>query len=94
MGIPIILHLYWVACKVSTPMFMVTNSVPNTDVSMVDCFLENQLMSDIFMLIMNPVLDLLVHLFQAWLMFTNIHRFMSFPLGGGALGGIASTAPS
>ena len=39
-GMLIILNLYQVAHKVSMPTFMVTNSAPNTDVSMVHCFLE------------------------------------------------------
>ena len=46
-GIPIILNLYQMACNVSIPTFMVTNSAPNTDNSIVDCFLEYQLTSDI-----------------------------------------------
>ena len=37
--IPIMLSLNWMACSVSNPTFMATNSVPNTDVYMVDCFL-------------------------------------------------------
>ena len=47
MGMPIILSLYWIACKVLIPIFMETNYMPNTDVSMVDCILEYQLISDI-----------------------------------------------
>ena len=45
--IPIILNLYWMACSVSTPTVMATNTVPNTDDSMVDCFLEYHVINDI-----------------------------------------------
>ena len=41
---------------------MATNFEPNTDVSMVDCLLEYQLISDMFMKTINLVLDLLVYL--------------------------------
>ena len=64
---PIILNLYWMAYKVSILTFMATNSAPNTDVPMVDCFLECQLINDIFIHSMNPVFDLLVFLLQALL---------------------------
>ena len=49
MGMTIILSLSQVACKVLILTLMAANSAPNTDVSVVDCFLEYQLISDIFM---------------------------------------------
>ena len=48
MEIHIILNLYQIAHKI-IPTFMATNSAPNTDDSIVDCFLEYQLISDMFM---------------------------------------------
>ena len=92
-GMPIILNLYWMACKISTPTFLATNSVQKTDNSMIDCFLEYHMINDVFIYIMNLVLDLLMWLLLAWLLSTNILRSTSLPLGIGALGGIASTAP-
>ena len=46
MGIPINLNLYQITHKISILTFMVTNSAPNTVVSMIDCFLEYQLIND------------------------------------------------
>ena len=79
--------------KVMIMTFKVTNSAPNTDVSLVDSFVKKQL-SDMFIQIMNTVLDLLVHLKLSCLLSTNICRYTSFPLSSGALGGITSTEPS
>ena len=45
-GAPTILNLYWMAYKVSTLNFIATNFVPNTDVSLVNYFLEYQVTSD------------------------------------------------
>ena len=59
MGMSIILSLYQMAHKVSTATGMATNSAPKTIVSMIDHFLEYQLISDMFIQIMNPFLDLL-----------------------------------
>ena len=94
MGMLIILNSYQIACKVSIPTSMATNSAPNTDVSTVDCFLKYQTINDMFMYIMNLVLGIVVRLLNELLLSMNIHRSTSFPLKVGALGGIASTASS
>ena len=78
----------------STPTFMAANSAPNTDVSMVDCLLEYLLISGILTYVMNLVIYLLAYLLTALPLSMNIHRSTSLPLGGGALGGIGSAAPS
>ena len=62
---PIILMVHWMACSVPTITFIATNSVPDADESMVTCHFEFQLMSDMSVYIMNPVLDLLVCLLVA-----------------------------
>ena len=61
-GMPHILNFYQVASMVSTLAFMATNSAPKTETSMVDYFLEHQLINDMFIEIMKPVLDILVGL--------------------------------
>ena len=61
-GMSIILNSYCTACKALIPTFMATNSVLNTYFSMLDYFWECQLISDMFMKSMNPVLDFLVYL--------------------------------
>ena len=58
----------------STPSFIATNYSPNTDVSVVDTFLDYQLINDVFILIMNLVLDLIGCLSLARLLSTNICR--------------------
>ena len=64
MGMQNILNLYWMAGKDSTMTFMATNSVPKTDISIIDSFLEYQLFTDMYIQIMNLVQDLLVHYLQ------------------------------
>ena len=49
MGIPIILRFNKIVHKVLIPKIMATNSAPNTDISIVDSFLEYQLIRDMFM---------------------------------------------
>ena len=46
MEITIILSFLWVACNVLTLAFA-TNSMPNTDISVEDCFGENQYYNDV-----------------------------------------------
>ena len=93
-GMSTIFNLYQMAFNVCTPMFIVTNSILNTDVSMVDCFFEYQLVKDMLINIMNPVIEPPVCLLLTWLLPKIISRFTSLPLGNRTLGGIGSTAPS
>ena len=45
-GMPIMRTLYLSPLSVSTPCFIATNSAPKTEVSMVDCFFEIQIIGD------------------------------------------------
>ena len=56
--IPFTLNLYQVACSVSTQPLMSTNSATNIDFSMVDYFYKIQSNNDVFIYIINLVLDL------------------------------------
>ena len=73
-GTPIILNLYQMVCNVFVPTFMATNSLPNADLSMADCFFEYQLIhihhesgskpSSLFVASMTAVYEhIYVHLF-------------------------------
>jgi hypothetical protein len=73
----------------STPNFMATNSAPKTDDSIVGCFYESQVISNMFKKIRNPVRNCCVILSSAWLLSTIMHRSTSFPRGGRAFVGIA-----
>ncbi len=55
MGTSIMQSLYQMPRSASTPNFMATNSVPKTDDSIVGCFHETQLISNMFKKIRNPV---------------------------------------
>ena len=79
MGIPIILSLYLKPHRASIPYFMATNSVPNIDVSTVDCFFEDHCTSAVFMYIKKPLLDPQDTLSPAWLLSTNLLISTSFP---------------
>ena len=57
MGIPITFSIYLKPLRVSMPCFMETNSVPKTDVSTVDCFLENHCTRAVFTYIKKPLLN-------------------------------------
>ncbi len=74
----------------SMPNFMATNSALKTDDSIVGCFCESQLISDMFKKIRNPVCKRHVDLSPAWLLSTIMRRSTSFLRGGGAFVGIAS----
>ncbi len=67
----------------SMPNFMATNSAPKTDDSIVGCFCESQLMSNMFRKIRSPVRNCRVVLSPAWLLLTIMRRSTSFLRGGG-----------
>jgi len=90
-GMPIIRTLYLSPLSVSTPCFIATNSAPKTEVSMVDCFFEIQIIGAKLQKIKNPVRERRVDLSPAWSLSTIIRRSMSLPSGGGMSVGMAST---
>ena len=85
-GTPIMRSLYLMPLSASTLVFVATNSDPNTEPSMVACFLISQLISAVFKNMKYPVRDRLVILSPAWSLSTYILRSTDFPLGSGALG--------
>ena len=88
-GTPIMRSLYLMPLSASTPVFIATNSAPKTEPSMVACFLLNQSISAVFKNMKYPVRYRLVILSLAWSLSTHIRRSTDFPLGSGALGGMA-----
>ena len=76
--------------KMFHPMLQGNKLGPNTDISIVACFLDNASMSAVFIKIMHPVLEHLVIFSPAWSLPTNIHRLTTLPLGSGTFGGMAS----
>ena len=90
---PIILELYQMAHMVSKQNFMATKSAPKTDVSMVDCLLEYQVIN--FFQINYDSHPRCPSLFVSSMIAAYEHSYIpSFSFGGGALGWRASTAPS
>ncbi len=65
MGTPIMQSLYQMPRSASVPNFMAMNSAPKTDDSIVGCFCESQLISNMFKKIKNPVCERHVDLFPA-----------------------------
>ena len=93
-GTPIMHSLYLMPLSASTPVFIAMNSAPKTEVSMVACFLLNKSIRAVFKNMKYPVRDHLVILSPVWSLSTHIRRSTYFPLGSGALGGMASvTSP-
>ena len=64
MGTRIMRSLYRSPRSVSMPIFIATNSALKMDVSIVACFLDNDMISAMFIEIKNPDLDLVVD--QCW----------------------------
>ena len=90
MGMPNILSLYLIESFIPTACLIATNLHPKVDDSTVFCPLLYHKMGALFTKIINPVLDLLVHLFPAWSESTNIVMVTAQPLSFGKFGGIAS----
>ena len=93
-GTPIMRSLYRNPRSFSIPIFITTNSAPNTEVTIVAYLLDNKAIGALFRKIMYAVMDILVILSPAWSESTIILRSNSLPLVSGALVGIASfTSP-
>ena len=85
--IVIMRSLYLMPLSASTPVFIATNSAPNTEPSMFACFLLSQSITAVFKNMKYPVRDRFVILSPACSLSTHIHRSTTFPFGLGALGG-------
>ncbi len=90
MGMPIIHNLQCIPLRVSTPVFMTTNSVPKVHVAIVDCLLEYQLIRALLRYSRKSLHDLCVHCSCAWSLLTSMYRSNTLPIASGALGGIDS----
>ena len=64
-------------------IFMATNYSPNTDVSIVACFLENHLISALFKKMKNPERDLLIFFLLRGRYQHNIVGQLPFPITQG-----------
>ena len=84
--------LYFKPLRASMPFFITTNSAPKSDVSSIDCLLENHCTRAVFTYIKKPLLDLQDTLSPAWLLSINIKILTSFPQGSGMFMGIVSSA--
>ena len=78
--IPIIRTVYLSPLSVSIPCFMATNSAPKTEVSMVTCFFDIQIIGDKFQKIKKPVRERLVVFSPAWSLSTIMRRSTSLLL--------------
>jgi len=90
-GIPIIRTLYLSPFSVSIPCFIATNSAQKTEVSVVACFFEIQIIGDKLQKIKKLVREHRVILSPARSLSTIMQRSISLPSGGGMSGGIASS---
>ena len=90
-GIPIIRILYLSPLSVSISCFMAMNSAPKTEVSIVACCFDSQMIGPKLQKMIHPVWERLVLFSPAWLLSTIIPRSMSLPRGGGMSGVIASS---
>ena len=82
--------LYRSHFSLSMSFFIATNSAPKTEVSIVACHLEIQLIRAILRNIKMPVREHLVSLLPTWSLSHIILIIISLPRGGGILSGMAS----